>query len=181
MHSEKSVLSAQCNSSALTVCVFLFNVTNNTVIVLLVSSLLILLSILLHLLRFRRPVRLNVRLTRLMFRSDQMSLVVPLCGAIRRLACTDMTWRSLVSTSVRMTRIILMHVPRCGRPACLFSERIHTLSDGERVRWKTSQERKQCSTNRTCDGKLSLNDQCCGRVGMRGQTSQTTCMSAAQQ
>ena len=46
-------------------CVFLFNVTNNTVIVLLVSSLLILLSILLHLLRFRRPVRLNVRLTRL--------------------------------------------------------------------------------------------------------------------
>ena len=65
MHSEKSVLSAQCNSSALTVCVFLFNVTNNTVIVLLVSSLLILLSILLHLLRFRRPVRLNVRLTTL--------------------------------------------------------------------------------------------------------------------
>ena len=116
-----------------------------------------------------------------MFRSDQMSLVVPLCGAIRRLACTDMTWRSLVSTSVRMTRIILMHVPRCGRPACLFSERFHTLSDGERVRWKTSQERKQCSTKRTCDGKLSLNDQSCGRVGMRGQTSQTTCMSAAQQ
>ena len=56
------MLSAQCNSSALTVCVFLFNVTHNTVIVLLVSSLLILLSILL---RFRRPVRLNVRLTRL--------------------------------------------------------------------------------------------------------------------
>ena len=59
------MLSAQCNSSALTVCVFLFNVTNNTVIVLLVSSLLILLSILLHLLRCRRLVRLNVRLTRL--------------------------------------------------------------------------------------------------------------------
>ena len=56
------MLSAQCNSSALTVCVFLFNVTNNTVIVLLVSSLLILLSILL---RCRRPVRLNVRLTTL--------------------------------------------------------------------------------------------------------------------
>ena len=59
------MLSAQCNSSALTVCVFLFNVTNNTVLVLLVSSLLILLSILLYLLRCRRPVRLNVRLTRL--------------------------------------------------------------------------------------------------------------------
>ena len=51
-----------CNSSALTVCVFLFNVTNNTVLVLLVSSLLIPLSILLYLLRCSRPVRLNVRL-----------------------------------------------------------------------------------------------------------------------
>ena len=68
MHSpdlEYSVLSAQCNSSALTVCTFLFNVTNNTVLALLVSCLLILLSILLYLLRCRRPVRLNVRLTRL--------------------------------------------------------------------------------------------------------------------
>ena len=64
MHSECSVLSAQCNSSALTVCVFLFNVTNNTVIVLLVSSLLILLSILLRS-ACRRPVRLIVRLMRL--------------------------------------------------------------------------------------------------------------------
>ena len=64
MHSECSVLSAQCNSSALTVCVFLFNVTHNTVIVLLVSSLLILLSILLRS-ACRRPVRLNVRLTTL--------------------------------------------------------------------------------------------------------------------
>jgi len=62
VHSECSVLSAQCNSSALTVCVFLFNVTNNTVLVLLVSSLVILLSILLYLLRCSRPVRLNVRL-----------------------------------------------------------------------------------------------------------------------
>jgi len=60
--SECSVLSAQCNSGALTVCVFLFNVKNNTVLVLLVSSLLILLSILLYLLRCSRPVRLNVRL-----------------------------------------------------------------------------------------------------------------------
>ena len=58
------MLSAQCNSSALTVCVFLFNVTNNTVIVLLVSSLLILLSILLRS-ACRRPVRLIVRLMRL--------------------------------------------------------------------------------------------------------------------
>ena len=69
MLSALGVLSAQCTvqSSALTVCVFLFNVTNNTVILLLVSSLLILISILLHLLRCRRlgPVRLNVRLTRL--------------------------------------------------------------------------------------------------------------------
>ena len=64
MHSECSVLSAQCNSSALTVCVFLFNVTHNTVIVLLVSSLLILLSILLRS-ACRRPVRLIVRLMRL--------------------------------------------------------------------------------------------------------------------
>ena len=69
-----------------------------------------------------------------MLRSDQMSLVVPLCGEIRTLACTEMTWRSLVSTSVRMTLKIFMHVPRCGRPARLFSERIQTLSDGERVR-----------------------------------------------
>ena len=61
------MLSAQCNSSALTVYVFLFNVTNTTVLVLLVSSLLLLLSILLrvYLLRCIRPVRLNVRLTRL--------------------------------------------------------------------------------------------------------------------
>ena len=41
--SEYSVLSVQCNSSALTVCIFLFNVTNNTLLALLVSCLLILL------------------------------------------------------------------------------------------------------------------------------------------
>ena len=46
---ECSRLSAQCNSSVLTVCFFLFNVTNNNVLVLLVSSLLILLFILLYL------------------------------------------------------------------------------------------------------------------------------------
>jgi len=77
--------------------------------------------------------RMQKKDSRMLF-SDQMSLVVPLCGAIQTLACTEMTWHSLASTSVRMTRKILMHVPRCGRPARLFSERIHTLSDGERVR-----------------------------------------------
>ena len=40
VHSECSVLSAQCNLSALNMCVFMFNVTNNTVLVLLVPSLL---------------------------------------------------------------------------------------------------------------------------------------------
>ena len=73
MHSECSVLSAQCNSSALTVCVFLFNVTHNTVIVLLVSSLLFLLSIILRS-ACRRPVRLIVRLMRLFIVEFRVSI-----------------------------------------------------------------------------------------------------------
>jgi len=61
-------------SNALTVCVFLFNVTNNTVLVLLVSLLLILLSFLLYLFRCRRPVRLNVRLMRLFIVEFRVSI-----------------------------------------------------------------------------------------------------------
>ena len=105
MHSERSVLSAQCNSSALTVCVFLFNVTNNTVIVLLVSSLLILLSILL---RCRRPVRLNVRLTTL----------------YRRVSCK---YRQFPRVSGEASRTCSYSAGRLGRELKSFNSWLHVL------------------------------------------------------
>ena len=76
--------------------------------------------------------RIQKKDCRMLF-SDQMSHCAPLCGAMSTVAWTVIARLSLISMSVRITRMILMQVARCGSPALLFSMRTQTLSDGERV------------------------------------------------